>query len=118
MEHSYIYGTVRRNGELLENLKTKGSTHTDLSGYINSVQEYADSVVTDRCLIVEKYRSAEDSEGNCYDWYVIDKHYRYVDETKPLKAENKLLKEQVSAQADQAEFYEDCIAEMATVVYA
>ena len=35
-----------------------------------------------------------------------------------LEAENKLLMEQVSAQADQAEFYEDCIAEMATVVYA
>ncbi len=35
-----------------------------------------------------------------------------------LEAENKLLKEQVSAQVDQAEFYEDCIAEMATVVYA
>ena len=35
-----------------------------------------------------------------------------------LEAENKLLKEQVSAQADQAEFYEDCIAEMASVVYA
>ena len=35
-----------------------------------------------------------------------------------LEAENKLLKEQVSAQADQTEFYEDCIAEMATVVYA
>lgn len=83
MEHSYIYGTVRVNGELLENLKTKGSAHTDLSGYIGSVQEYADSVVTDRCLIVRKYRSAEDDEGNCYDWYVIDKHYRYVDTAKP-----------------------------------
>ena len=35
-----------------------------------------------------------------------------------LEAENKLLKEQVSAQADQAEFYENCIAEMAAVVYA
>lgn len=35
-----------------------------------------------------------------------------------LESENKLLKEQVSAQADQAEFYEDCIAEMAAVVYA
>ena len=35
-----------------------------------------------------------------------------------LEAENKLLKEQVSAQAGQAEFYEDCIAEMAAVVYA
>ena len=35
-----------------------------------------------------------------------------------LAAENKLLKEQIRAQADQAEFYEDCIAEMAAVVYA
>ena len=40
------------------------------------------------------------------------------EEIAALEAENKLLKEQVSAQADQAEFYEDCIAEMATVVYA
>ena len=35
-----------------------------------------------------------------------------------LEAENKLLREQVSAQANQAEFYEDCIAEMAEIVYA
>lgn len=35
-----------------------------------------------------------------------------------LAAENKLLKQQVSALTDQQGFYEDCIAEMATVVYA
>lgn len=35
-----------------------------------------------------------------------------------LESENTMLKAQVSAQADQAEFYEDCIAEMAAVVYA
>lgn len=35
-----------------------------------------------------------------------------------LAADNKLLKQQVSALADQQSFYEDCIAEMATVVYA
>ena len=35
-----------------------------------------------------------------------------------LESENSMLKAKVSAQADQAEFYEDCIAEMATVVYA
>lgn len=35
-----------------------------------------------------------------------------------LEAENKLLREQVSAQADQAEFYEECIAEMAAIVYS
>ena len=35
-----------------------------------------------------------------------------------LESENKLLREQVSAQADQAEFYEECIAEIAAIVYA
>lgn len=35
-----------------------------------------------------------------------------------LENENKLLREQVSAQADQAEFYEECIAEMAAIIYA
>ena len=35
-----------------------------------------------------------------------------------LAAESKRLKQQVSALTDQQSFYEDCIAEMATVVYA
>ena len=40
------------------------------------------------------------------------------DRVAALEAENKTLKAQVSAQSEQMEFYEDCIAEMATVVYA
>lgn len=35
-----------------------------------------------------------------------------------LEAENVTLRQQVSALADQQSFYEDCIAEMAEVVYA
>ena len=35
-----------------------------------------------------------------------------------LAAENKLLKQQVSALTEQQSFYEDCIAEMAAIVYA
>ena len=34
-----------------------------------------------------------------------------------LQAENKLLKAQVQAQTDRADFIEDCIAEMAGIVY-
>lgn len=34
-----------------------------------------------------------------------------------LAAENKLLKAQLKAQSDRSDFIEDCIAEMATVVY-
>lgn len=35
-----------------------------------------------------------------------------------LESKNAMLKAKVSAQSDQMDFYEDCIAEMATVVYA
>lgn len=34
-----------------------------------------------------------------------------------LKQENKLLKAQLQAQTDRSDFIEDCIAEMAGVVY-
>ena len=51
--------------------------------------------------------------------------YEIIDDGKPepltiegLATESKLLKQQVSALTDQQSFYEDCIAEMATVVYA
>lgn len=55
----------------------------------------------------------------------VDGTYEIIDDGKPeppttaeLAAENKLLKQQVSALTDQQSFYEDCIAEMAAVVYA
>ena len=35
-----------------------------------------------------------------------------------LEAENKLLTAQIDAQYNQLDFYEDCIAEMASIVYA
>lgn len=35
-----------------------------------------------------------------------------------LESENNLLKFQISAQSEQMDFYEDCIAEMAAIVYA
>ena len=82
----YIFGTVTRNGVTVENLKTVGDAHTDLDGYVQTVREYADSTITDRFRVVEKYRSDDDAEGNCYDWYVIDQHYRYEDKYTPAAA--------------------------------
>lgn len=35
-----------------------------------------------------------------------------------LREENSMLRAQVDAQADMMDFYEDCIAEMAEIVYA
>lgn len=40
------------------------------------------------------------------------------DRLAKLDEENTLLKAQVEAQSEQADFYEDCIAEMAAIVYA
>ena len=68
----------------------------------------------------------------------VDQHWTYNPETKTwmehepesdpaqttedrvaaLEVENKTLKAQVSAQSEQMDFYEECIAEMASVVYA
>ena len=106
-------------------LKTVGATHTDLSGHLVVVAQTDVDETTHTCDILRKYRSFEGADGTCYDVYLIGGYYRDTDRTvrtdknvAALEAENKLLKEQVSAQADQAEFYEDCIAEMAAVVYA
>ena len=56
----------------------------------------------------------------------VDGTYEIFDDGEPelpptndeLASENKLLKQQVSALTEQQSFYEDCIAEMASVVYA
>lgn len=47
-----------------------------------------------------------------------DSDYTAPPTNEELAAENKLLKQQVSALTEQQSFYEDCIAEMASVVYA
>lgn len=77
----YIFGT--RMG--LETLKTKGKFHTDMTGFHSIEQVYPDQTITDNFHINRKYDSKEDAEGNCYDWYVIDHHYRITDKTNPLR---------------------------------
>ena len=75
----YIFGTSTRTGETIENLKTVGTEHTNLSGFISTVREFEDgSKIEDRCRIIKKYAS-KDAGGKCYDWYLIDNHYRIVD---------------------------------------
>lgn len=56
-----------------------------------------------------------DNEGNHY--------YRKLpnevgDRVMTLESDNNLLKQQLKAASDQNEFLEDCIAEMAEIVYA
>lgn len=92
----YIFGVVDRNGVTVENLKTVGEAHSDLDGFVQTVREYSDSIITDRFRVVEKYRSDEDTEGNCYDWYVIAEHYRYEDKFTPVSGSLKQMNEATS----------------------
>lgn len=79
----YIFGTNDYGG--VEVLKTVGKEHTDLAGFQETVREYPDCTITDSFYVVQKTKSDEDAEGNCYDWYVINQHNRTVDKTKPVQ---------------------------------
>lgn len=92
----YIYGTSTRNGVLTENLKTVGVEHSDLSGYINTIREFSDGTkIEDRCRVIEKYASKE-GNGLCYDWYLIDSHYRETDTSEKTQA----IIDQIAANLD------------------
>lgn len=76
----YVFGT---EGEI-EVLKTKGSSHTDMTGYQQVVRDFPSEKITDNFRVVRKIDSTEDSEGNCYDWYEIDRHFQQIDRTGPV----------------------------------
>jgi len=81
----YVFGTKKDK----EILKTKGTSHSGLSGFHTLERKYPDQTLTDSFRIVGLLDSKEDSEGNCYDWYEIDQHYRYTDKFTPCKEEIK-----------------------------
>ena len=81
----YIFGTIRKRGKDVDNLKTVGTEHTNLTGKHTLERRYPDCTITDTFFIDEKYLSKEDSEGNCYDWYAISNHSRYIDYFSPQK---------------------------------
>ena len=41
-----------------------------------------------------------------------------IEKLEEQAEENKITKAQIEAQSEQMDFYEDCIAEMASVIYA
>lgn len=77
----YVFGTQKN----IEVLKTKGTYHSDLTGYRQIEQKYPDQTITDAFHIVRNISSGEDEEGNCYDWYEIDHHFRNCDKFTPAK---------------------------------
>ena len=77
----YVFGTYKDK----ETVKTKSSEHTELSGWQVNKITYPDCSIEDKFYVVEKYRSDEDSEGNCYDWYFISQHNRIIDKSDAVK---------------------------------
>jgi hypothetical protein len=82
----YIFGIVELNGEETSTLETIGAEHTDFVGYTQIQRAYTDCNITDSFNVVRKFKSDEDAEGNCYDWYVISKHSRNIDYTPKHEA--------------------------------
>lgn len=79
----YVFGSRTHGGVVEDILKTKGDKHTNLSGNVEIERKYDDCIITDSCVVIEKYQSKKDKAGNCYDWYVIGNHYRYIDKYTP-----------------------------------
>lgn len=112
----YVFGTEGK----IEVLKTKGSAHTDLTGYHQVERIYPDQTITDHFRIVRKLDSKEDEAGNCYDWYEIDRHYRTVDKTGVLATQaaetaatmENALCEQDAAMDERMSAIEDAICEL------
>lgn len=109
----YIFGTTRRHGTDYDGLKTINSSHTSLKGEVSVERIFPDSIITDTFIIVEKFMAKEDSEGNCYDWYIIKDHYRYIDKYSP--AANRIdddISEIQNAICEQSTLLESALADV------
>lgn len=74
-----------------------------MTGFHQIEQTYPDQTITDSFRIVRKLGSNEDAEGNCYDWYEIDHHYRVADKTGPIVqqiVENEATMENLACELD------------------
>lgn len=81
----YIFGYEYFDGVNIDTVKTVGSNHSDLSGMITIERKYSDSNINDTFKVVRKIRTADDDDGNCYDWYEIKWRSRYIDYFTPIK---------------------------------
>jgi len=66
-------------------LSTISNTHTDYVGYCKLEQKYSEYIIIDSFKVLEKYKSKEDSAGNCYDFYIIEEYNRQFDYYSPAK---------------------------------
>lgn len=90
-------------------------TCCSIGGYIEGgidVEDIPDEVMD--CPSKWVYKNGEFVENPDYVELVIPDTPTVED----LIRENEMIKKQIEAQSEQMDFYEDCIAEMASVIYA
>lgn len=80
----YVFGHIKRNGLMIDNLKIISDNPTNYFGAISIERKYDDNYITDTFCIKEKYHSIE-QDGKFYDFYIIDNHYRYTDKFSPQR---------------------------------
>ena len=104
----YIYGTDGNR----QILKTVGPIHTDFSGFVVTSRESGGVSVIDKCRIVKHYKSDEDAEGTCYDWYEVTDRDHYEDRTVVASEDEDAIAELAEMIGSQ----EEAIAELSELV--
>lgn len=113
----YIFGTIKRKGQLIDGLKTVGTTHTDLMGHNQVVREYSDSIITDTFDVKEHYLSKKDVSGKCYDWYSLENHYRYIDKYTPnIPRVEGRINDTENALCEATEVYDTSISDLENAI--
>ena len=90
-------------------------TCCSIGGYIEggiNVEDIPDEVMA--CPLKWKYVDGEFIQNEGY----IEPTKTDTPTVEDLIRENEMIKKQIEAQSEQMDFYEDCIAEMASVIYA
>lgn len=104
----YIYGT---DGDK-HILKTVGPTHTNFTGFLVTSRDSGGVQIVDKCKIVSHYKSAEDEEGKCYDWYEVADRDHYEDRTVAAAEDEDAIAELAEMVGEQGE----AIAELSELI--
>lgn len=83
----YIIGSIKRGNLDYLILKTISKEHTDLSGRITLEDRRGNTFVKDTFTVLRKYKSADSSDGDAYDWYYIKDHYREEDRSEEVRSQ-------------------------------
>lgn len=83
----YVIGAVQKRNSCRLILKVKDVKHSNFDGRVTLEQRLGNTIVRDVFTVLEKYQTADTSDGYAYDWYYIADHYRFEDRSDEIMAE-------------------------------